>query len=535
MEMIEIAGVRQAGGEASGYLSNVEPLGRVRRGLVSGLKGASGGWLAIALTAAPWMFGSTRHWAIIRLCELLSLMACFWTAGSLLDKRRLPVRSVVTWCVLFLLISGWLVTLSVPPLTVDQFVENHLARIAARWPGSVMLKSPVETMWLFTGLLFALVVTIDLSREKMWRTGLCAVMALTGASITVLGIVQIKTGATAMLWDTSVRFTGYFFGPFFQRTNAGAFINLVWPLSGALAIRGLTLRRGGNLGQSLGFAFWSVICLTTLSGLTAVDSKASHFNVVLMTSLGLLWLLWRLRWSGFRRQIPKLLLAATISACLLGTVGIAVGNLSHISERWKELWVPTRQGFGTSQHTFSKMRDDLFMESKDPVARTLFGTQRLEAMTCLRMIPQAGLLGFGPGTWTKTFPHFTEDPLLRTFLLTVQFAHHDFLQTVTEWGILGAAAWGVLIVGGLWNGLRLLRRKRAANGQIDGEEALTIGLMLVMAGVLIHGMIDFPLQIPSIQLYAAVIVGLLWAEVAKSKAIHEEGNCEHAEISEAKN
>jgi O-antigen ligase len=161
----------------------------------------------------------------------------------------------------------------------------------------------------------------------------------------------------------------------------------------------------------------------------------------------------------------------------------------------------------------------MFLESTDPKAHQLLGDYRLAVATCLRMIPKSGLLGFGPGTWSATYPHFTNDTFLRTFYLNLQFAHNDYLQAVVEWGVLGAAAWAFLILGAMDVTVRRLCKNRANNLEVTREEAISIGCALALFGVLLHALLDFPLQIPSIQLYVCVLVGLLWASRLRVAAV----------------
>ena len=164
------------------------------------------------------------------------------------------------------------------------------------------------------------------------------------------------------------------------------------------------------------------------------------------------------------------------------------------------------------------MRPDLFIASNNPIASQFLGDRRLADATCLRMIPEAGLFGFGPGTWTRTYYHFTTDRFLRTFFLYMQFAHEDYLQTIVEWGILGAGAWGWIVFGGLKTGFLRLARFRRECEEISREEGIVLGAVMGVAGVLLHALLDFPLQIPSIQLYACVLLGLLWQRKSEEPA-----------------
>ena len=115
----------------------------------------------------------------------------------------------------------------------------------------------------------------------------------------------------------------------------------------------------------------------------------------------------------------------------------------------------------------------------------------------------------GLGTFAVVFPYLQReqggelDGILR-------YAHQDYLQTALEWG-------GVWLppLGGLdW------RRDRSAQlltcgsdpRSVTREQGMWIAICaLSLIGVLTHSLVDFPLQIASLQLIAAVLLGQLWA------------------------
>ncbi len=73
----------------------------------------------------------------------------------------------------------------------------------------------------------------------------------------------------------------------------------------------------------------------------------------------------------------------------------------------------------------------------------------------------------------------------------------------------GAAMWAVILFGGMVNGVMELWR--------DWRKMLPRYRMVVrlaviaLAGVAMHGLVDFPLQIASVQLYAAIALGMVWS------------------------
>src|SRR6185503_2965589 len=81
--------------------------------------------------------------------------------------------------------------------------------------------------------------------------------------------------------------------------------------------------------------------------------------------------------------------------------------------------------------------------------------------------------------------------------------------TIIDWGFLGAAGWVVVIFGGLaWAGV-LFWRRRSELG--DSERVTYFAVLTAMLGMLLHSLVDFPLQIASLQLCFAALLGVMWA------------------------
>jgi O-antigen ligase len=147
-------------------------------------------------------------------------------------------------------------------------------------------------------------------------------------------------------------------------------------------------------------------------------------------------------------------------------------------------------------------------------AGALFGPENvrlLAARATLKMLPDAGAWGLGPGCFAIAFPHYTMD--LEDRIAGVwTFAHNDYLQTAAEWGWFGAATWSVLLFGGICAGIRSYRRSAARLRSMDRVCLFTS--LLALVGVALHALVDFPLQIASLQLYTAVYLGAVWGSRA---------------------
>jgi hypothetical protein len=256
------------------------------------------------------------------------------------------------------------------------------------------------------------------------------------------------------------------------------------------------------------------LLLVALAGLPAMGSIFGMLNVVWMAGVFGLWVLWRVPLRNLGGFSLRAALVAVLCGGVMGAAVLVSGKAPAMKARWDglQLFSRARADGGEVRKPEFRMRADGLIESAEVEAGGLFGGHRAKvARICLKMMPHAGLLGFGPGTWSQSFPRFTDDTLMRTFYLQMQFAHQDYLQALVEWGLLGTAAWAILVVGAMRRGYYRLARCRVRGGVIGAEEGMIAGAMVGLLGVLAHGMFDFPLQVPSLQLYVAVLVGMLWA------------------------
>jgi hypothetical protein len=129
---------------------------------------------------------------------------------------------------------------------------------------------------------------------------------------------------------------------------------------------------------------------------------------------------------------------------------------------------------------------------------------------CMKAAVDAGWFGFGPGTFGSVFDVYAlqADPDLDKVW---RYAHQDYLQTVIEWGWVGATMVAVLFGGALaclWlSAIRFSRR-----GQV-GKSGFLLGTLIALLGVAAHALVDFPLQILSLQLLAATYIGVGWGSL----------------------
>ena len=448
--------------------------------------------LLVALIFAPWAYGCTRPWGIQALCWLLDGMILLWAIECLLRERRPQIPPLLLAALLCLLVQGWWMTWNAKSIfNPDLLAFIPKPSFLSSRPGSVDAKLSTSSMWLVTSLAGALLFTVDLAQRPIWRKRILLTMAFTGLSIGLFGIAQ-KIGGEPVLswtWEPAKLEPDNNFALYRYRGNAGAYLNILLPIIGCFTLQAFHNRTHSSQAVR---AFWAAALLINIAAIQLNPSRASCLIAILLGVAIVLLGCWR--WFNFSdfdaRDFWK--------CAALSSAGIAALALICFFGNWQSAW--KRIGL-----------DGLNIASRSPTE------------IYLAMLPDAGVLGFGPGTFRAAFPGYqlTYDfgqrtvPEFWTKHSWLQ-AHNDYLQTIIEWGYLGAVMWVIVFAGGLARAALRVKGPKGQRSRDDlksslGPDSFVLGcVVLAISGTLLHGVIDFPLQIASIQLYIAVLLGLCW-------------------------
>jgi hypothetical protein len=433
-------------------------------------------WLFLAtIIAAPWFYGGTTAWAIELTNGLLGLVLVFWVASLLVDWRRPMVPRTLAIIVGAVLLLGWWMALNAHSVYDSTF--RVFARVGAPLPqltGSADYVLSCAMMVRVTVLAGAIVYVAEMALRPRWLLRLWSALAISGGAIALLGLVEKGTGAKMVFWQPSILWNkaAYpFFATYFYHANAGAFLNLVLP-----AVIGLTcwIISRGEQRVARGFLAGTAI-IVALAIVSNTSRMAQLVGGLLIVAL--LGTVGRPLITRALRGDKKTLL---IGAIIVMGVIVAVAQATHLDQpllRWQQL---------TKQLPF----DERWAANR----------------TALTAVGDAGAFGFGPGVFRTVFPHY-QQLAGRHPGGSWRFLHDDYLQTLLEWGWVGALALGALFFGGIAFGARnYLRPEDWSNRQ----RILLLCSLLALIGVAIHAAVDFPLQIYSIQLLVATYLGICW-------------------------
>jgi hypothetical protein len=294
------------------------------------------GWLWLAsIVYAPWAYGSTRPWTIQILNVLIFTSLGIWLAGAAIHRTRPRVPLMLFTAVLLLLLQGWWMTLNAGFSYDAAFHPQPRPRWSAALPGAVDFAVAQPTMVGLTAMLGALCLACDLGRDRTWRRRLWFTLALTGVSIVILGLAQKVTHAPGIFWRPEGH-ASTFFGPYRYHANAGAFINLVWPLIAAFLVR--SLQRIDPIRIK---AFWATCFVLSIAGALANTSRASGLITIIMLSGWAGWTGWRL--IKRRSELAQAGSAIAVTLLLLTSLGIYVQ--SRLSRQGARFSTVTGKGF----------------------------------------------------------------------------------------------------------------------------------------------------------------------------------------------
>ncbi len=446
-------------------------------------------WIFLAaLIYAPWAYGGTTSAGIQIINWLLLAAFILWIIELVVSGRSPALPRLLLFLTVALIgIGGWMALDAISIYDSDFHTFIPLQNFAPHLTGSV--DYAISVAWIVRGalLLCATLFVADFSQSNRWLLRLWYTIGLVAGSIAFLGLLQKATGARMIFWQPAGPYASQtFFATYYYHGNAGAFLNLVWPLTAGLALRAFTTRCHPAMR-----AMWISVFVLTVGGVLANTSRMAQLIALLLVIAICL---------QFGPVLLRKLSRTKKNAILAGAIAIllamfALGWASHLEQplnRWQTL----------SQNVPNDAR-------------------WLASRVAISALPDIGFFGFGPGTFRVVFPFYNSVAINRA-PGAWRFLHEDYLQTALEWGWLGSGLWGLLFFGGMVIAIRRYKNP-SAQDWTPRRRLLQPFVILALAGVALHALLDFPLQIASVQLYVATYLGLCWGSSRWEKASAKEG------------
>jgi hypothetical protein len=425
------------------------------------------------LVIAPWLYGGTTAWSIELIDGLLGVALGLWIISLLLERRWPLVPRGLVMIVASILIQGWWMVVNAHAVYDSRF--GIFAPVDSTLPNVMGSKDYVLSFaWMLraTALLGVVCLVAEMAQRPIWLLRLWYALAISGGSIALFGLLQKATGAKMIFWQAAEPGAPKtFFASYYYHANAGAFLNLVLPIVAGLALWTVA-RRAGQFRRTLWATTLLLLVIAVMSNTSRMAQAVGLFIFVALA-------------AAVVRPTARIVARAEKRQLLIGLfvvvlVAIAIAQAAHLDkplERWQHLaeQLPVDERWAANRAAFSAIGD-------------------------------AGAFGFGPAAFRAIFPHY-QAASTSNLQGTWRFLHDDYLQTILEWGWIGSVLVAALFFGGIGLALRNYFR---AEGWSNRQRILLLCAVLALIGVAIHALVDFPLQILSIQLLAATYLGVCW-------------------------
>ena len=159
---------------------------------------------------------------------------------------------------------------------------------------------------------------------------------------------------------------------------------------------------------------------------------------------------------------------------------------------------------------------DRLLGLRDPKYSASTTSRVAIAKDSLRMFTGRPVLGWGLGTFSLVYPKYQS--FYSIFL--INHAHNDYLEALTETGLVGFAAviWFVVLL--YRSSIRHLE-----DWSREPRSAIRLAALVGCTGILVHSLADFNLHIPG---NAALFFALSWVATTGAGAAHPHAAREHS-------
>ncbi len=319
-------------------------------------------------------------------------------------------------------------------------------------------------------------LTVQSLRQTNSLKSLGALVSAYGTSIAIFAMLQGLTPNGRLYWLRTPRFGGWIYGPYVNHNHYAGLMEMLFPVPLAVAFSARATRGNRFLGGLSAMIMASTILLSGSRGGMAA----------LAAQLVLLGVLFYQR----KRSTPRCAILA-LAALVVGLV-VWVGGAD----------LTTRLG------TFPQ-----------ETRLELSGGTRINIdRDTLRMFVKKPILGWGLGTFGDVYPQYRSFP---TNLILDQ-AHNDYLQLLVETGTVGflTMLWFLYLV---YRTAIIRLRTRAESADATLAAVAIVGI----TGILIHGLVDFNLQIPANAAWFFVLCALATLKLTSpAQGTHNHGQPE---------
>jgi O-antigen ligase len=403
-------------------------------------------------------FGSNEAWSVGLFEMIITLLILLWAMKFAADKRLKIAVPLTALPIVGLIVLGLVQSVA---MTGSDGRIRSLSMDVEATRGAV-------TVLIFLLASFIIAANFFVTRERLGV--LANALIMFGFAMSIFALIQYFTWDGRIYWIRPTQWAA--FGPFANRNHYAGYMEMLTPVPLALV-----LARGVRKESWLFYGFASAIM-----GLTIVISLSRGGIVSLLAGIIFVVMMSARREIKHKRATHDEMrnegaLIALRSSSMLKRVGVAL--ILAVVIALGVIWIGAEGIINRAAESVDQIKGG------DPQGELFSRTAVWK--DSWEMIINHPFTGIGLGAYEAVFPIYARN----NGMLLVDYAHNDYIQAMTDGGIVGgllAVAFIVLIM-------------RAAFRGMKSDDPLLAGLAMGCgAGVfsmLVHSLFDFNLQIPS--------------------------------------
>ena len=425
--------------------------------------------------SAPFPLGSNRGWAWGLLEAGLFVAAACWVVAWLRGEVRTPGALAEAWPAFAVLGAwlGWLVAYWIPlPLAWVQVLSPEAGRLYAAVAGygegggtAYLSVDPGASFsfWLKScayAAAFFLAMALCRTRERLRLVAYVLVMS--GLVQAVFGGLMHLAGENVVAFGTSIPHASQASGGFVNRNHLAGFLEITLAVGIGLMISDL---------ENAGPLSWRRFVRDLAQVVLSRKAPLRIFLVVMVVGL----VMTRSR-MGNTAFFASLLVAGCVALALsrhaTRSTMLLVASLVVMDIFIAGAWFGVEKTVQRIEQTTTQDVE----ERVDPSG---------QALTIFRDFP---LFGSGAGTFYTAFSRYRSEDILPFY----DFVHNDYVQMLTDTGVIGLALIGLFALMALVAALLAQARRRDPLARGMGFSAV-----MGITALGIHSIVDFNLQIPA--------------------------------------
>jgi len=424
--------------------------------------------LLAAVVFTTLALGTVEAWSVAIFELIVVVLMLLWAAKVIVEKRieiRIPPAALPLGA---LVLMGLAQSIA---LTGSSGQTSSLSMDVEATRGAVAV-----IFFLFVSFLIA---ANFFNPPQRLRT-LANFLIIFGLALAVFALVQHFTWEGKLYWMRRVTSSGAGTGgPFVNRNHFAGYMEMLIPIPVALALS-RAMRGETRVFYGFAAAIMSIAEAASLSRGGMVSLAASLLFLAAISA-------WRSRDSHPERKSSFSLRPAFLIVVMLGAIAAGV------------VWV------GADFDILKRITHAPLTTTLATDRRGIWG----DTLTIFRAHP---ILGIGLGAFETVYPIYGRGD--GTFV--IQFAHNDYLQVLSDGGIVGGgiALWFIIVIA-----RAVMQVTRSADPFL---RALGLGSAAGVFALLVHSLFDFNLQIPS----NALLFLLLAAIVSRAGAVASLGTAD---------